>query len=166
MKPLSEKMLNDYVVTAAATLPLGASREAALILREATALISGGRPKAAAKKKGRGAGAPPRKRIPAKAPSEKVVQTYPLSKSDQRFIEKLKKAILDEIYAAICKNVARYKKYTGSIAVWVHGLIGAIANQVAKPFGIGPTLVATLVAPMLSLIFAMGITAFCGALKA
>ena len=165
MEPLSQKMLNDYIVTAAATLPLGESREAALILREATALVSGGRPKAAAKKS-RGGGAPPRKRISPKAPTEKVVQTYPLSRSDERFIEKLKKAILDQIFAALCRNLAKYRKYTDPVKAWVHGLIGAIANQVGAAFGLVPALVATLVAPMLSLVLTMGITAFCEALKA
>jgi len=167
MEPLSQKMLNDYIVTAAATLPLGESREAALILREATALISGGKPKAAAKKRySRGGGAAPRKRIPATAPSEKVVQTYPLSRSDQKFIEKLKKAILNQIDAALCRNLAKYRKYTDPLKAWVHGLIGAIANQVGAAFGLVPALVATLVAPLLSLILAMGIAAFCEALKA
>jgi len=76
-------------------------------------------------------------------------------------LDKLGSAILDEIYAALCKKDKRYQKESKELASNVHLLIGAIGGYVAANVGIAVAVVSALTAVVLRLTLAMGVNAFC-----
>jgi hypothetical protein len=100
------------------------------------------------------------------APSPLRRRRNPYDEKAERKVRSWRKLVLKEIRAALCTQNSRYKKHVSAVRQSGDVLILAIAAEVARKLGINIVVIAAMVAALLRMMFAMGISVFCKGIDA